>query len=77
MDKHAQGTDDEVDEMVEKLKVHHHGFVASCESSSVAHKTYQEDDFITHLKHKLILFYDQKQCHQSLILIILKRDRAK
>lgn len=49
MDKHPQTADDEVDEVVEELKVHHHGFVASCEGPSVPHKTYQEDNFITNL----------------------------
>lgn len=49
MDKHPQRADDEVEEVVEKLKVHNHSFVASREGSSVPHKTYQEDDFITHL----------------------------
>lgn len=50
MDKHPQTADDEVDEVVEELKVHHHGSVASCEGSSVPHKTYQEDNFVTNLK---------------------------
>lgn len=49
MDKHPQAADDEVDEVVEELKVHYHGFVASCEGSSVPNKTYEEDDFIAHL----------------------------
>lgn len=49
MNKHPETADDEVEEVVEKLKVQHHGFVAPCKGSSVPHKTYQEDDFITHL----------------------------
>ena len=52
MDEHAQGADDEVHEMVEELKVQHHGFVAACEGSSIPHETYQEDDFVTHLEEK-------------------------
>ena len=52
VDEHPQGADDEVHEMVEELKVQHHGFVATCEGSSIPHKTYQEDDFITHLEKK-------------------------
>lgn len=52
MAKDPQTADDEVDEVVEELKVHHHGFVASCEGSSIANKTYQEDYLITNLKDK-------------------------
>lgn len=55
VDKHPQTADDEVKEVVEELKVHHHGFVAACEGSSVPHKTYQKDDFITHLEDKVNL----------------------
>lgn len=55
MDKHPQRADDEVNEVVEELKVQHHGFVAAREGSSVPHKTYQEDDFITHLEDKVNL----------------------
>lgn len=55
VDKHPQGANDEVKEVVEELKIQHHGFVASRESSSVSHKTYQEDDFIAHLKDKVNL----------------------
>lgn len=53
VDKHSQTANDEVNEVVEELKVQHHGFVAACEGSSVPHKTYQEDDFITHLEDKV------------------------
>lgn len=53
MDKHPHTADDEVDEVVEEFKVHHHGFVTAREGSSVPHKTYQEDDFITHLEEKV------------------------
>ena len=49
VDKHPQRADDEVNEVVEELEVQHHGFVAACEGSSVTHKAYQEDDFITYL----------------------------
>lgn len=48
--KHPQTTDDEVDEVIEELEVHHHGLIASCEGSAVSNKTYQEDYFIANLK---------------------------
>lgn len=38
--------------MVEELKVHNHGFVATREGSTIPHKTDQEDDFVTYLKSK-------------------------
>lgn len=49
VDKHPQAADDEVKEVVEELKVHHHGSVATREGSTIAHKTDQEDDFVTYL----------------------------
>lgn len=52
MTKHSQAADDEVEEMIEELEVHHHGFVSSCESPSVSNKAYQEDNFITNLQQK-------------------------
>lgn len=55
--KHSQTANDEVNEVVEELKVQHHGFIATREGSSVAHKTYQEDDFVTHLENKVTLFF--------------------
>lgn len=72
MDKHPQAADDEVDEVVEELKVHHHGFVATCEGSPVPHKTYQEDDFITHLEDKVIILFIIRIQRQSSIIVILK-----
>lgn len=48
--KHPQTADDEVEQVVEELKVQHHDFVASCKSSSVPDETYQEDYFVTHLE---------------------------
>lgn len=53
VDKHSQAADHEVTEVVEELKIQHHGFVASCEGPAVPHKTYQEDDFVTHLEDKV------------------------
>lgn len=53
VDKHSQRANNEVNEVVEKLEVQHHGFVAACEGPSVPHKTYQEDDFITDLEGKV------------------------
>lgn len=52
VDEHSQAANDEVNEVVEELKVHHHGFVAARKGSSVPHKTYQEDDFIAHLEEE-------------------------
>ena len=49
VDEDSEAANDEVNEVVEELKVQHHGFVAACKGSSVTHKTYQEDDFIAHL----------------------------
>lgn len=54
MDKHPQAADDEVKEVVEELKVHHHGLVASREGAAIPHKTDQEDDFVTYLKSEWI-----------------------
>lgn len=50
VDEHSKAANDEVNEVVEELKVQHHGFVAPREGSSVPHETYQEDDFIAHLE---------------------------
>lgn len=61
MDKHPQTADDEVHEVVQELKVHHHGFVASGEGSAVAQKTHQEDDFITHLEDKSNVSYNNNE----------------
>ena len=58
VDKHPQGADDEVHEVVEELKVQHHDFVSSGEGSSIPHKTYEEDDFITNLEDKVDHFND-------------------
>lgn len=52
VDKHSQAADDEVKEVVEELKVHHHGLVATCEGSAIPHKADQEDDFVTYLKNE-------------------------
>lgn len=52
MDKHSQAADDEVKEVVEELKVHHHGLVTTCKGSSIPHKADQEDDFVTYLKNE-------------------------
>lgn len=72
VDKHPQTADDEVDEVVEELKVHHHGFVAAREGSSVPHKTDQEDDFIAHLEDKVNYYFIIRMQGQSLIILILK-----
>lgn len=53
VDEHPQTADDEVNEVVEELKVQHHGLVAASEGAPVPHEAYQEDDFITHLKDKV------------------------
>lgn len=53
MTKHPQTADDEVEEVIKELKVHHHGFITSCEGSSVSNKTYHEDYFITNLEDKI------------------------
>lgn len=50
MDKHPQAADDEVKEVVEELKVHHHRPVAPRKCAAIPHKTDQEDDFVTYLK---------------------------
>lgn len=52
VDEHSKAANDEVNEVVEELKVQHHGFVAARKGSSVPHKTYQEDDFIAHLEEE-------------------------
>lgn len=39
MAKHPQAADDQVDEMIEELKVHHHGFISSREGPSISNKT--------------------------------------
>lgn len=52
MAKDPQAADDEVDQVVEELEVHHHGLVAPREGSSVPDETYQEDDFITNLRKR-------------------------
>lgn len=52
VDKHSQTADDEVNEVVEELKIHNHGFVATREGSAIPHETDQEDDFVTYLKSK-------------------------
>lgn len=52
VDEHSKAANDEVNEVVEELKVQHHGFVAPREGSSVPHETYQEDDFIAHLEEE-------------------------
>lgn len=77
VDKHSQRANDEVNEVVEELKVQHHGFVASCEGSSVPHKTYQEDDFITHLEDKVNLSsMIIIQYHLQLIILIWKNQHG-
>lgn len=53
VNKHSQWADDEVKEVVEELKVKHHGSVTPREGSSVPHKTNQEDDFIAHLEDQV------------------------
>lgn len=52
MNKHPQAADEQVGEVVEELKVHHHGYVAPTEGATVPQKTHQEDDFITHLEDR-------------------------
>lgn len=52
VDKHPETADDEVHEVVEELKIQHHGFVASCKGSTIPNKTYQEYQFIAHLRKK-------------------------
>lgn len=59
--EHSQTANDEVNEVVEELKVQHHGLVAACEGPSVPHKTDQEDDFITHLQDKVSLFSESNK----------------
>lgn len=50
VDKDSQAADEKVKEVVEELKVQHHGLVATCEGSAIPHKADQKDDFITYLK---------------------------
>lgn len=63
--KHSQTANDEVNEVVEELKVQHHGFVAACEGPSVPHETDQEDDFITHLQDKVSRFSESSKTRWS------------
>lgn len=49
VDEHSEAANDEVNEVVQELKVQHHGFVASRKGSSVPHEADHEDDFIAHL----------------------------
>lgn len=63
--KHSQTANDEVNEVVEELKVQHHGFVAACEGPSVPHETDQEDDFIAHLQDKVSLFLESNKTCSS------------
>lgn len=47
MYKNPQGADNQVEQVVQKLHIHDHGFVATCEGSSVSNEAHQEDDLIT------------------------------
>lgn len=77
MDKHPQAADDEVNEVVEELKVQHHGLVSACEGSSVPHKTCQEYDFIAHLEYKVSLSLIMRiQDNEILFILILKNERG-
>lgn len=66
--EHSQTANDEVNEVVEELKVQHHGFVAACEGPSVPHETDQEDDFIAHLRDKVSLFSESNKTCWSLLI---------
>lgn len=44
--KDPQGANDQVEQVVQELHVHDHGFVASREGSSVPNKAHQEDDLV-------------------------------
>lgn len=50
MYKKPQSTNQEVQQMIKKLYIHDHCLVSSSEGSTVAHKTHQENDFITNLR---------------------------
>lgn len=47
MDKDPQGADNQVEQVVQELHIHDHGFVATGEGSSVPNKAHQEDYLIT------------------------------
>lgn len=47
MYKNPHGADNQVEQVVQKLHIHDHGFVATCEGSSVPNEAHQEDDLIT------------------------------
>lgn len=40
VDKHPQAADDQVEEVIEELKVHHHSFISSREGPPISNKTY-------------------------------------
>lgn len=47
MDEDPQAADYQVEQVVQELHIHHHGFVAAREGSTVPDKAHQEDDLIT------------------------------
>lgn len=47
MDEDPQGADNQVEQVVQELHIHDHGFVSTCECSTVPNEAHQEDDFIT------------------------------
>lgn len=49
--KDSQAADNQVEEVVQELHVHDHGFVSTREGPSVPDEAHQEDDLITQLKN--------------------------
>lgn len=47
MDKDSQAADNQIEQVVQELHICDHGFVATCEGSTVPNKAHQEDNFIT------------------------------
>lgn len=47
MNEDPQATDNQVEQVVQELHVHDHGYVATCEGSTVPNEARKEDHLIT------------------------------